>query len=229
MRYRKERSSNLGSRIRDIILGGQDGLVNILGLSLGVAAATSDVKLVIISGLAGTIAESVSMAAVAFTSTKAAKEFYISQRKREMMEINKTPEEEKREVEQIYFRKGFRGRLLKEAVQKIVSNKSTWLETMMSDELHVFPDKEKPLLSALIVGLSSFFGSLIPLFPFFFLSAKSGMIAALIISALVLFTSGAIKGRITLNNWKKEGLEMMVIGIVSALAGYAVGLFLKTS
>ncbi len=224
---RKEGLNTVGSKLHDIILGGQDGLVNILGLVLGVAAATSETRIVIISGLAGTIAESVSMAAVAFTSTKAAKEYYLAERKREMMEIKEIPTEEKREVEQIYYKKGFRGHLLKKVVNKITSNKKEWLETMMDDELHIFPEKEKPLLSALIVGLSSFFGSLIPLAPFFLFDVKNAMIASLIFTAFILFVAGSIKGKITLNNWKKEGLELMVIGILSALAGYAVGLFLK--
>lgn len=76
----KSSKSNLGIDLKDIILGGQDGLVNILGLVLGVAAATYTNKIVIISGLAGTFAESISMAAVAYTSTQAAKAYYISRR-----------------------------------------------------------------------------------------------------------------------------------------------------
>ena len=57
--------------LRDIILGGQDGIVNVLGVVLGVSAATSDLKIIIVSGLAATFAESISMAAVAYTSTEA--------------------------------------------------------------------------------------------------------------------------------------------------------------
>ncbi len=63
---------------RDFILGGQDGLVNVLGLVLGVAGATLNTNLVIISGIVATVAESVSMAAVAYTSSKAAKDYYTS-------------------------------------------------------------------------------------------------------------------------------------------------------
>lgn len=63
---------------RDFILGGQDGLVNVLGLVLGVAGATLNTNIVIISGVVATVAESVSMGAVAYTSSKAAKEYYAS-------------------------------------------------------------------------------------------------------------------------------------------------------
>ena len=72
-----------GSRLRDIILGGQDGLVNVLGVILAVASATNDVKIVLIAGLAATFAESISMAAVAYTSSKAERDYYKSEPKTE--------------------------------------------------------------------------------------------------------------------------------------------------
>src|SRR5262245_20892399 len=59
------------SRFSSFLLGGQDGLVNVLGVLLGVAAASHDARLVLVAGLAAAIAESVSMAAVAYTSTGA--------------------------------------------------------------------------------------------------------------------------------------------------------------
>lgn len=57
--------------LRDIILGGQDGLVNVLGIVLGVAAASRDERIIMAAGLAATFAESFSMAAVAYTSSVA--------------------------------------------------------------------------------------------------------------------------------------------------------------
>lgn len=69
----------LSSKLKDIILGGQDGLVNVLGLVLGVAGATNDTRIILISGLAGTFAESISMGAVAYTSSKAARDYYLSE------------------------------------------------------------------------------------------------------------------------------------------------------
>jgi VIT1/CCC1 family predicted Fe2+/Mn2+ transporter len=59
------------SWLHDLILGGQDGLVNTLGLALGAVAAGADTRLVVAAALAGAIAESVSMGAVAYTSEQA--------------------------------------------------------------------------------------------------------------------------------------------------------------
>ncbi|HMB23505.1 MAG TPA: VIT1/CCC1 transporter family protein, partial [Anaerolineales bacterium] len=71
------------SSLSDFILGAQDGLVNVLGVILGVAAATSEVEIVLGAGLATTFAESISMGAVAFTTTLADADLYQSERERE--------------------------------------------------------------------------------------------------------------------------------------------------
>ena len=135
-KHKEERRKGVSrSNIRDFILGFQDGLVNTLGLVLGVATAVQSSKLVLISGLVTTFAESVSMAAVAYTSTKAAKEFYDSEFEREKKEIKEIPHFEVQEIRDIYHKKGFRGKQLEGIVKKITSNKQLWLETMMAEEL----------------------------------------------------------------------------------------------
>src|SRR5512136_870018 len=95
------------SGLSDIILGGQDGLVNVLGVILGVAAATNSPQIVLVAGLAATFAESVSMGAVAYTSTLADADYYEAERAREFRHINEVPHLEKKEIREIYARKGF--------------------------------------------------------------------------------------------------------------------------
>ncbi len=51
--------------LRDVILGGQDGLVNALGIILGVLIASNDIKVLISTVIAATIAEAIAMGAVA--------------------------------------------------------------------------------------------------------------------------------------------------------------------
>lgn len=224
-KHQLERHRGLSrSNIRDFILGFQDGLVNTLGLVLGVATAVQSSKIVLISGLVTTFAESISMAAVAYTSTKAAKQYYDSQLEREKREIKEIPHMELQEIRDIYYKKGFRGKELESIVKKITSNKKLWLETMMAEELRLLPeDYDKPVKSAFVVGISAIIGSLVPVVPFFILPVKLGMVYALLQSILVLFVIGAIKARVTIGDWKKSGIEMAVVGTVAALVGYLVG------
>lgn len=216
------------SNLSDIILGGQDGLVNVLGVILGVAAATSDPRIVLAAGLAATFAESVSMGAVAFTSTKADHALYESEKAREHRHIHTAPDFERNEIRAIYQQKGFDGPLLDQIVDTITSNKDVWVAVMMAEELRLSPvDHSRPLRSAIIVGISAVIGSLIPLIPFLFLSVTAAMWTSLAISALTLFAVGAYKARLTVGHWSRSGLEMAMIGIASALVGYAVGWLFK--
>jgi len=216
-----------GGLLSEIILGGQDGVVNVLGITLAVATATNSSKVVLIAALAALFAESISMAAVAYTSTKALHDYYISQVQREKWEIKNIPKKEEKEIYDIYRKKGFRGGLLNRIVNAIVHRKRMWLSIMITDELGL-PKKapRHPAKSAVIVGFASLIGSFIPIIPFLFLAVKPSMIIAIIISCTVLFVAGAFKAKFTIGNWIKAGLEMVAVGISAAIAGYLIGYFL---
>jgi vacuolar iron transporter family protein len=226
LRKVKEHQSNLGSKFRDFILGWQDGLVNVLGIILGVAAATTSIKFVLISGLAATFAESISMAAVAYTSMKASREFYNSEKRKEMGEVETVPEQERQEIHDIYFQKGFRGNLLDKIVKRITSNKKMWVDIMMKEELQLFPEKTSPTQDAAIVGGSAVIGSLIPLIPYLFFNIQTAFWYSLGISAIVLFGIGFTKAKLTAGSFVKAGIEMLIIGMLAAITGYLVGLVL---
>jgi VIT1/CCC1 family predicted Fe2+/Mn2+ transporter len=219
-----KRSSNLA----DIILGGQDGLVNVLGVILGVAAAAQDTRLVLAAGLAATFAESVSMGAVAYTSRRAEQDYYESEVAREHRHIAEIPNLEREEVREIYRQKGFKGNLLEQIVDTITASKEVWVKVMLAEEHRLAPPPEgHAVRSAFVVGLAAVVGSLIPLVPFIFLPLGLSMGVSIIASAMTLFVVGAYKAKTTIGRPTKSGLEMTIIGIASALVGYAVGWFFK--
>jgi len=222
-------TASRGLLMRNIILGGQDGVVNVLGIVLGVATATSSKDIVLLAGLAATFAESISMAAVAYTSTRAEDEHYQSEVKRELDEMENIPDMERREIEEIYIAKGFSGKLLAQVVDTITSNKKTWLETMMQEELGLENPSESmsAFWQSALVGASAIIGSLIPVAPFFFLSPASAIPVSLVASFAVLFSVGAIKSRFTSGKWLHGGIELMLIGGTAAFAGYLVGVLFQ--
>lgn len=216
------------SAISDIILGGQDGLVNVLGIILGVAAATGDAYIVLVAGLAATFAESVSMGAVAYTSTVADADYYESEREREYRHIKEVPNLEKEEIRSIYANKGFDGEMLNKIIDTITANQDVWVAVMMAEEHQLQPvNRKHALRSAIIVGVAAVIGSLIPLIPFMFVPISAAMVLSISLSAFVLFTVGVVKARMTVGHPGKSGIEMAAIGITSALVGYAVGVLLK--
>lgn len=217
-----------GSSLSDFILGAQDGLVNVLGVVLGIAAATSDTRVVLVAGLATTFAESISMGAVAFTTTLADADHYQSEYEREHRHIKEAPNLEKKEIRDIYENKGFSGDLLDRIVETITANKDVWVAVMMAEEHQLSPvDRKSAMRAAWVVGLSAIIGSLVPIVPFVFLPVSVSMWMAVLVTALVLFGIGAYKARVTVGRPMRSGLEMMLIGTISAMAGYLVGVLLK--
>jgi len=212
----------------DLILGGQDGLVNVLGVVLGVAAATREARFVLAAGLAATFAESISMAAVAFTSRRAERALFEAERAREHRHIKKVPELERAEVRQLYSSKGLSGALLDQVVAAITANPEVWVAVMMAEELELAPPRKGAAgRAALVVGLASLIGSLIPLAPYALLPIGPATMIAIGLSAVVLFGLGAYKAVVTIGSRWRSGLELAGIGVASALAGYAIGLWFR--
>jgi predicted membrane protein (TIGR00267 family) len=216
-----------GSWLTDLVLGGQDGLVNVLGMVLGVAAATGSARVVLVAGLAAGFSGSVSMAAVAYTSKRAAGDLFTSERAREYRHIEAVPQLEREEVRAIYQRKGFGGEMLERILDTITSNKDVWVAVMMTEEHHLTEvDRKTSLRSAAIVGVASLLGSLLPLGPFLILPILAGACAAVVLAAATLFALGAYKAKVTVGHPLKSGLGLAAIGTASAFIGYGVGALL---
>jgi predicted membrane protein (TIGR00267 family) len=165
---------------------------------------------------------------VAYTSTLADADFFESEREREYRHIQDVPRLEKQEIRDIYTRKGFKGELLERIVDTITANKDVWVAVMMAEEHQLTPiDRRQAFRSAVVVGFAAIVGSLIPLAPFMLLPVSQGIITSILVSALVLFVFGIFKARMTVGNPGKSGLELALIGTISALVGYAVGAIFK--
>ncbi|UCH61352.1 MAG: VIT1/CCC1 transporter family protein, partial [Anaerolineales bacterium] len=142
--------------------------------------------------------------------------------------IQDVPHLERQEIRKIYKEKGFKGDMLERIVETITANEDVWVAVMMAEEHQLIPtNRHIALRSALVVGLAAIIGSLIPLMPFLFLPVKLSIWVSILISAVVLFVVGAYKARVTVGRPARSGLEMALIGTLSALVGYAVGLILK--
>ena len=223
--YSEASSSNF---LSNFILGSQDGLVNVLGILLGLTAATSDLRLIYVAAFAALGAESISMGAVAYTSTLARRKQYLKAVRRETEEIRQAPKLEVEEVREIFRGWGYHGKRLERATQSIVDNPKAWLAFMMSYELNLEPVAEsEPRRSFLVVLSSTVFGSLIPLIPYFFTSG--GVLASAVgsvgLSGALLFFIGYYEARTTVGTLWRSGAQMTIIGLAAGVAGFLIGHF----
>jgi predicted membrane protein (TIGR00267 family) len=138
-------------------------------------------------------------------------------------------------VREIFREKGLHGEILEQVVKQITSDKDVWVDVMMRDELHLTPVSEKGILRrALVVGFAALIGSLFPLLPFllvplFGVSVTAATIVSVPFCAAVLFAVGAYKAITLVGDWRISGLQMLLIGMVSAAAGYLIGRLLQVN
>jgi predicted membrane protein (TIGR00267 family) len=210
--------------LRDVILGGQDGLVNILGIILGVIAGGGSKTVLLAAGFAAAITESISMGAVGYTSAVSQRDYYQAEQAREAAEIDATPEAERQEIRDIYAAKGFTGDLLDRVTDTITANRDSWLATMMDEELHLQPVQTLDILrSAVVITIATLIGHFIPLLPFVWLPRATALITGIVLSALVLFGVGVYSSVTLVGDWRKNGLKMVAIGLGAAAVGFLIG------
>ena len=199
--------------LRDVILGGQDGLVNILGIILGVIAGGGSNTVLVAAGFAAAITESISMGAVGYTSSVSQRDYYRAER-----------EAERREIRDIYAGKGFSGELLDQVVDTITANRERWVATMMDEELHLQPVERADIFrSAIVITVATLIGHLIPLLPFLWLDRTPALVLAIVLSGLVLFGVGVYSAVSLTGDWRKSGLTFLVIGLGAAGIGFMIG------
>ena len=216
--------------LRDVILGGQDGLVNMLGIALGVVAAGGSTHVLVVTGIAAAITESISMGAVAYTSFGSDRDFYLAERRREQNEISLRPEEEREEIRQIYASKGFQGQLLEDVVSTITAKRDAWVSTMMNEELHLQPVEQRSLAkSAIVVTVATLVGHFIPLVPFIMVARVPAIISAIALSAVTLFAVGVYSAKTLVGDWRKSGFQMLAIGLGASALGFLIGRVLHTA
>lgn len=215
-----------GKYIRSIIFGFNDGTVSNLALVAGLSGAMLGNQVVILGGLADMIAGAISMGLGNYIATKSQVEFYRHEYQREKEEIITMPTLEKKEIEDIYRKKGFKGKELAMVVKRITSNKKRWLNVMMEEEIGM---TKKGIENPIAVGFMTFgaflLAAAIPVIPFFVLPVKQALVLASVTCMSLLFAVGVAKTHYTGRDWLRSGIEMVIIGALATLASYYLGEF----
>jgi VIT1/CCC1 family predicted Fe2+/Mn2+ transporter/rubrerythrin len=214
-----------GGWIGQAIYGMNDGIGSVFGVVAGVAGATNaSAMVVIVSGIAGVIANALSMGAGAYLATKSEREVYEAEVAREREEIELNPEQEREEMALFYELKGFTPSEARQLAMRMAERPEQMLKTLAAEELglsaETFPNPWREGLSA---GVFTALGAFIPVVPFFFADGMTAVVASFIVSALAYFIVGAAKVLVTGRNWFRSGLEMLLIGLGVGVLTYFIG------
>jgi len=212
------------SSMRDFVFGFGDGVNTSLGLAAGVGGANVSSDIIILAALVAMFTGAKAMAVQNYLAVKSQRELLKSEIEREKWEIENKPEDERKEIEEIYMAKGFSGKELEMVVNKITSDKKVWLDTMLNEELNLNLEiVGNPIRSALRMFGSFLIGGILPIIPFFFGTGLTPLFVAIGISVSTSFLVGAIKSRMANTSKIKGGIEMAGLGTGIALIGYGIG------
>jgi VIT1/CCC1 family predicted Fe2+/Mn2+ transporter len=151
--------------VREILMGAQDNLTNVLAVVLGVTIGSGRADFIALAGLSAGIAEAISMGGVLYNSTRAE-------------------------------------------------------ERMRGDS-----DRRglAPVMSGVVTFAAALVAGLVPLLPFAFLAVQPAVIVSLAASTVGLFLLGSMTGRMAGASWLSEGIRLVLVAGLAALAAAVIG------
>lgn len=227
---KRHRGVSGGGNLRAAVFGINDGLVSNASLILGVAGASADSSVILLSGVAGLLAGAFSMAAGEYVSVRSQREMFEHQIGLERDELAQYPEEEAEELALIYAARGLSREDAQKLAKAIISDPAQALDTLAREELGLNPeDLGSPWGVAIFSFLSFAAGALVPLLPFFALSGGRALVISIGVTALALFAVGAAISLFTGRSAVRDGLRMLFIGAAAGALTYAIGKLLGVS
>ena len=220
-----------GNALRAAVLGANDGLTSNLSLVMGVAGAQLQNRAIVITGLAGLLAGSCSMAIGEYVSVQSARELAQRQISIEADEIADAPDEEREELALIYEAKGLAAEDAKSLADRMMSERSTALDTLTREELGLDPDvlTGSPSVAAGTSFLLFAIGAVIPLVAFLVGSGALAVVASILSAALGLFVIGAAITLLTGRSVLLSGTRQLALGLLAAAVTFGIGRLIGVS
>jgi vacuolar iron transporter family protein len=213
-----------GNAIRATVLGAQDGLVSNLCLVMGVAGADPGRDFVLLSGVGGLVAGSLSMALGEWISVRSSAESYARQLAIERDELAEMPEEEEEELTLIYMAKGLGEADARATAHRVLADPNRALSTLAREELGMTGDESG---SAWVAAIASFLmfsvGAIIPLVPWLVGGGAAAVVVSAVLSAIGLFVLGAVITLFTGRGALYSGMRQLLLGAIAAAITYGIG------
>lgn len=224
-----ERHFTAGEVVRDVVIGMSDGLTVPFALAAGLSGAVDNSHIVVVAGLAEVAAGSIAMGLGGYLAAKSDAEHYASERLREAREVQEIPEEEAREIQNVFADYGLSHEESGPVVQALTRKPKEWVDFMMRFELGLEePDPKRALQSALTIAGSYIAGGIIPLSPYMALhSARTALSFSVVVTLIALAVFGYIKGRFTGAKAVRSASQTVVIGGLAAGAAFLLAKFVS--
>lgn len=214
-----------GGFLRNVVYGFNDGLTANFGLVAGVIGATaiSQHATVIVAGVAGVIADALSMGSSGYLAAKSEQEVYAHEIAMERDEIALMPDVERDELALLYEAKGMDADSAQRLATQVMADPQKMLSEQVQEELGIGTPGMSPLREGWVTGAATAVGALIPVFPFFFWQGQTAIVTSFVVAMLSHWIVGAARSAFTGRGVFRSGLDMFVVGLGVAIVGYFVG------
>ena len=216
-----------GGMVGNIVYGFNDGLTANFGLVVGIIAATSDVSTILVTGIIGTVADSLSMGASGYLAAKSEQEVYDHEIEVERDEIRLMPDIEEDEFALIYAARGMPLEQARSLAQEVMSDPERALAEKIQTELKIGEVYASPFKEGWITGIATAVGAFIPVAPFLFTEGVLAIWMSFTLAMMSHFAVGATRSFFTGRGLFRSGIDMFVVGLGVAGVGYLVGKLLE--
>ncbi|MCI4328906.1 MAG: VIT1/CCC1 transporter family protein [Thermoplasmata archaeon] len=218
-------------KLEDSVFGVLDGVITAVSLSVATAGVVRlDHAGVFLTVVAAAVAGALSMFSGALLSARGKRDLVARERAREEREVDEKPEEERREVHDIYRARGFTEEETEILLRRITSDRKLWIDTMMRDELGLPPEVEaEPLTHAGTIGAYYLLGGILPALPFLtgWLPVFQELELSVAIASAELAAVGVFEAHYAGKRWFQGLGEILLIGLGTAVAVLLVTLVLQ--
>jgi VIT1/CCC1 family predicted Fe2+/Mn2+ transporter len=224
-----ERHFTAGETVRDVVIGMSDGLTVPFALAAGLTGAINSAGIIVTAGLAEIAAGSIAMGLGGYLAARSDAEHYAKEREREKREVVEIPEEEMREVAQVFHSYGLSPQESAPIVEALSKHPKKWVDFMMRFELGLEkPDPKRAFISAFTIAASYIAGGLIPLAPYIVslyvkeIRVPTALLLSVAFTIVALLIFGFVKGRFTGTRPMRSALQTALIGSVAAGAAFLI-------
>jgi VIT1/CCC1 family predicted Fe2+/Mn2+ transporter len=212
-----------GGYLRSVVYGFNDGLTANFGLVAGVIGAAVAPHLVVVTGVAGALADALSMGSSGYLAAKSEAEVAARQIAIERDELRLMPDLEEKELALILEVKGLSPENARASAEAMMRDPARALATKVQEELGIQPPTVTPLADGLVTGTATAFGAIIPLVPFLLAPPGPAIWISLTVSMATHFAVGAARSIFTGRGMWASGRDMFLVGFGVAAAGYFIG------
>ncbi|MGE8215584.1 MAG: VIT1/CCC1 transporter family protein [Stenotrophomonas maltophilia] len=147
--------------LRAAVLGANDGIVSVAGLVVGIAASGASASTVLATGIAGTVAGAMSMAAGEYVSVQSQADTETADLAVEKRELHEDPHSELEELAAIYRHRGLTPDLAQQVAVQLTAHDA--LAAHARDELGITEElRARPLQAAMASAAAFICGAALP-------------------------------------------------------------------